>query len=277
MNEHSVTPGSPAPRAAVFFWITIVLLALLLLGGAGAVVLLIFQAADINRSGGWGWLLVIGIFVVAIAVVCALCAVCTTVSLLRREPHRRLSIAILVISGLVVLATSPIFIRAGISVFRQDAEANRASQGTSPANNPSRLPSAADQGLATPLTPGLLALKSNAWEAIRVGNAGAFVDCFHVEERFNTPENRAENLKQVETLLMGKTIDVEIGEIPAKELSEIMKIQNAKPASLVRYSLVPKMMLRIRQEMRNGTSGRNFLIGEQNGKWYIITLAGHTM
>jgi hypothetical protein len=119
-------------------------------------------------------------------------------------------------------------------------------------------------------------LKSKVWEAIRTKNAGAFVDCFHVEPRFNTAEIREENRNQVEILLRSETIDVEILEIPARELVEIMKIQKAKPASLVRYSLVPKMMLRIRQEALNGRVGRSFLIGEQNGKWYIITLAGHT-
>ena len=119
-------------------------------------------------------------------------------------------------------------------------------------------------------------LKSKIWEAIRTKNAGAFVDCFHVEPRFNTAEIREENRNQVEILLRSETIDVEILEIPARELVEIMKIQKAKPASLVRYSLVPKMMLRIRQEALNGRVGRSFLIGEQNGKWYIITLAGHT-
>ena len=49
----------------------------------------------------------------------------------------------------------------------------------------------------------------------------------------------------LEILLRGKPIDVEIQEIPAREMAEIMKIQNAKPASLVRYSLFPRKMLRI--------------------------------
>ena len=124
--------------------------------------------------------------------------------------------------------------------------------------------------------PQVLELKSRLWEAIRTKDAGAFVDCFHVEERFNTPEIREGTRKQVEILLEGETIDVEIREIPHRELAEIMKIQNARPASLVRYSLVPKMMLRVRQEIRNGRAGRSFLIGEQKGKWYIITMAGHT-
>ena len=180
MNQHSVTPGRSAIRAPLFFRITVALLAMLLLAGSAAALLLVFEAADINRSGGWGWLLVAGIYVVAIFVVCSACALCTA------------------------------------------------------------------------------------------------VDCFFIEERFNTPEIREENRNQVEILLRGETIDVEIREIPAKELVEIMKIQNAKPASLIRYSLVPRMMLRIRQEVRNGRVGRSFLIGEQNGKWYIITMAGHT-
>jgi hypothetical protein len=55
-----------------------------------------------------------------------------------------------------------------------------------------------------------------------------------------------------------------------------MKIQKAKPDSLVRYSLVPRMMLTIWHEALNGRVGRSFLIGEQNGKWHIITMAGHT-
>jgi len=180
MNQHSATPGRPAIRALLFFRITVALLAMLLLAGAAAALLLVFEAADINRSGGWGWLLVAGIYVVAIFVVCSACALCTA------------------------------------------------------------------------------------------------VDCFFIEERFNTPEIREENRNQVEILLRGETIDVEIREIPARELVEIMKIQKANPASVVRYSLVPRMTLRIRQEVLNGRVGRNFLIGEQNGKWYIITMAGHT-
>src|SRR5262249_15637865 len=32
-------------------------------------------------------------------------------------------------------------------------------------------------------------LKSNIWQAIRTKNAEAFVDCFFIEERFNTARN----------------------------------------------------------------------------------------
>jgi hypothetical protein len=281
MNQDSPNAAKPASRRPVFFWITIGLLALLVLGGAVAALLLVFQAREINRSGGWGWLLVAGIGVAAIAVVGAGCALCTTISLFRRERYRGLSIAILVISCLVLFVFGSGLIHIAVNVRRQHAEANRASKSTAraPANDPSA--AAADKSSSAPATrevedPQILELKSRIWEAIRAKNAGAFVDCYHVEARFNTPEIREENLKQAEILLNGETVDVEIREIPAKEMVEIMKVQNAKPASLVRYSLVPKMMLVIRQKAGNGTRGRRFLIGEQNGKWQIITLAGRT-
>jgi hypothetical protein len=285
MNQHSVTPGRPATRAPVFFRITVALLAMLLLGGAAVAMLLVFAAGNINRSGGWGWLLVGAIYVAAITIVCSMCALCTAVSLFRRESHRRLSIAILIISCLVVSAFGPNLIRAVNRLRRQHGHASRTSEGTPrpPADflPPVPIPPAADKNSSAPLirdvkNPQILELKSKLWEAIRTKNAGAFVDCFHVEERFNTPEIREENRNQVEILLRDETIDVEVREIPAKELVEIMNIQKAKPAGLVRYSLVPRMILRIRQETLNGRVGRSFLIGEQNGKWYIITMAGHT-
>ena len=63
MSQESRTSQKMAARAPVFFWITVGLLALLFLGVAAAVVLLVYQAESINRSGGWGWLLVGGVFV----------------------------------------------------------------------------------------------------------------------------------------------------------------------------------------------------------------------
>src|SRR5688500_10423815 len=125
MNQHSVTLGRPATRAPVFFWITVSLIGMLLLGGAAAAVLLVFEARNINRSGGWGWILVGGIFVVAIFVVCFACALSTVVSLIRREPHRRVSISILIISGLVVSAFGPNLIRAVNGLRHQYDEAAR--------------------------------------------------------------------------------------------------------------------------------------------------------
>jgi hypothetical protein len=286
MNQPSVILEKPATRAPVFFWITIVLIAMLLLGGIAAAVLLwVFAAEDINRSGGWGWLLVGAIFAVAIFVVCFACALSTAVSLLRGEPHRRLSIAILIISGLVVSAFGPNLLRAVNNLRHQHAEAARRPEraprppaDTSPRS--SIAPAEARNANAPVTREGesrqILELKSKLWEAIRAKNADAFVNCFFIEARFNTPEIRQENRDQVEILLRGETIDVEVRDIPDRELIEIMKIQHAKPASLVRYSLFPRKLLRIQQETSNGRVGRSFLIGEKNGQWYIITLAGHT-
>src|SRR6185503_18569495 len=121
MNQDSPMPERPPTRASVFFWITIGLLAVLLLGGAAAALLLVREAKDINRAGGWGWLLIGGIYLAATIVVCFLCALCTALSLLRREGHRRLSIAILIFSCLVVLAFGPNLIRAVTGLRRQQA------------------------------------------------------------------------------------------------------------------------------------------------------------
>src|SRR5215204_1557256 len=126
MNQHSATPEKPASRAPVFFWITVGLLAMLLFGGAAAALLLVvFAAENINRSGGWGWLLVGSIYVVAIFLVCFACALSTAVSLFRRESHRRLSIVILIISCLIVSAFGPNLVRAVNGLRHQQDEAAR--------------------------------------------------------------------------------------------------------------------------------------------------------
>jgi hypothetical protein len=285
MNQHSVTPGTLATRAPLFFWITIALLALLFLGGAAGALLLVFQAKSINQQGGWGWLLVGVIYFLAILVVCFACVICTAVSLFRRERHRRLSIAILILSGLVVLGFGAVFFRGVIDRHQRNHTVALSSASTPqpPAAAPLRssMPPSPDQSSNAGLTREgenrkILELKSKLSEAIRAKNVDAFVGCFFIEERFNTPEIRQENRNQAEILLKGETLDVEILEIPDKELVEIMKIQPAKPAGQVRYSLFPRKMLRMRQEVRNGSVGRSFLIGERNGNWYIITLAGHT-
>ena len=286
MNQHTVTLGIPATRAPVFFWITVGLLAMLLFGGvAAALLLVVFAAENINRSGGWGWLLVGGIYLVAIIVVCFACAVCSAVSLFRREPHRRLSLVILIISGFVVLTFGANFIRGAISRHLRNDEVVRRSAGTPgpPAVAPSQslIPPSAKKSTNAPVgreeeDRQILELKSKLQEAIRAKSADAFIACFFIEARFNTPEIRQENREQVEIILRGETVEVEVRDIPDREVVEIMKIQHAKPASLVRYSLFPRKMLRIQQEASNGRVGRSFLIGEKNGKWYIVTMAGRT-
>ena len=271
----------------MFFWITVGLLAFLLFGGAAAALLLVvFAAGNINRSGGWGWLLVGSIYVVAIFLVCFAFALSTAVSLFRREPHRRLSIVILIISCLIVSAFGPNLIRAVNGLRHQHDEAarkpERSQRPPADASPRSSMAPSADRSSNAPVVTRaaenqqILELKSKLLEAIGAKNADAFVGCFFIEARFNTPEIRQENRDQIEILLRGETIDVEVRDIPARELVEIMKIQNAKPASLVRYSLLPRKMLRIQQESSTGHVGRSFLIGEKNGKWYIITMAGHT-
>jgi len=123
---------------------------------------------------------------------------------------------------------------------------------------------------------GIAQLKEKLWEAIRAKDAKKFLDCFFIEERFKTPDVRETNLKQVEVLLGRETTDIQIEEIPPKDLAEITKIQNAKSDTAPRYSLLPKKMIRLHLKVVNGSSGRRFLIGEKNGQWYIVTMAGHT-
>lgn len=120
------------------------------------------------------------------------------------------------------------------------------------------------------------ALELRLWHAVRSKSAKDFLDCYFIEGRFDTPEVREANRKQIEILLSGDIIDIEVADIPENELVQIMEIQNAQPASAVRYSLVPRKMVWVRQRVENGTVGRGFLIGERDGKWYIITLAGFT-
>jgi hypothetical protein len=119
-------------------------------------------------------------------------------------------------------------------------------------------------------------LKEELWEAIRTKDARKFLDCFLIEERFKTSVVRETNLQQIEFLLRRETIGIETEEIRPRDLEEIRAIQNAEPATRPRYSLLPRKILLIVQKAGNGTTGRRFLIGEQNGRWHIVTLAGHT-
>jgi hypothetical protein len=95
----------PAPRptrSPVFFRVAIGLFALLLVFGAAVTVILVYESKTIRSAGGWGYL--VGIFVLAVAAffACIAGVVCTALSLWRGEAHRRLSIAILIVSALVV-------------------------------------------------------------------------------------------------------------------------------------------------------------------------------
>lgn len=284
LNQPSESPGKPVTRAPVFFRGTVAMLALLVLGGVAAAVWLAFNARSINGSGGWGWLMAGAAYVLATILVCAACIISTAVSLFRREPHRGVSIAILVISCLIVVPSLPLIFRIVRELPRSQHAATRAGVRT-PRPPPVAPPAAAkpppvDEGASAPVRrvverPPLTELQSKIWEAIRNHNAGAMVDCFQVEKRFDTPAVRAEIRKQVEFLMKGETIEVYFQEIPARELAEIMKIQQGGSASSVRYSLDPRLMVRIQQTAVNGSAGRSFLVGELNGKWYIVTLGGH--
>ena len=119
-------------------------------------------------------------------------------------------------------------------------------------------------------------LKEKLWMAIREKNAQKFLDCFFIEERFNTADVRETNRKQVEQLLGRQTIAIEVEEISAQDLAEIKKIQNAKPDTAPRYSLLPRKMILLRFKSGDSIAGRRFLIGERNGQWHIVTMAGYT-
>lgn len=118
-------------------------------------------------------------------------------------------------------------------------------------------------------------LKEKLWAAIREKNVQKFLDCFFIEERFNTADVRETNRKQAEYLLGREIIALDVEEISAKDMSEINKIQNAKPDTAPRYSLLPKKMILLRQRTEEGRAGRRFLIGERNGQWHIVTMAGY--
>lgn len=104
MTQQNMTPETPVARAPVFFRITLAVLTLALLGAVVGAVWVVFAAKRIDHSGGWGWLIVAAVYLIGFIVVCFVCALCSAVSIYRREPNRTLSILILVISSLVVIA-----------------------------------------------------------------------------------------------------------------------------------------------------------------------------
>ena len=59
-------------------------------------VLGVYGAESINRSGGWGWLLIGSLYVAVATVVCFACVICSAISLWRREPRRRTAVIVLV-------------------------------------------------------------------------------------------------------------------------------------------------------------------------------------
>jgi hypothetical protein len=127
MPESGAEATTPRPT---FFRITIGLLVLLSVVGVAIVAFLALNVAEINRSGGWGWIMGAAVFVAALILVSGGCAVSSALSLWRHEAHRGLSSAILVGSCLVLLAFVPNLVRAGLSQFQQYNGASRASRPT---------------------------------------------------------------------------------------------------------------------------------------------------
>ena len=75
---------------------------LLIVFGAALALLLVYERQRISSAGGWGYLMGIFVFAVAAFFACGASVVCTAVSLWRGEAHRRLTIALLIVSSLVV-------------------------------------------------------------------------------------------------------------------------------------------------------------------------------
>ncbi len=87
----------------MFVKISAGLLSALAVGAIVVAALAAASARTINNSGGWGWLLIIGLFVTVTTVVCLASAVCAGISLLKREPRARLAKVLLVACSLEVL------------------------------------------------------------------------------------------------------------------------------------------------------------------------------
>ncbi|MEO7727138.1 MAG: hypothetical protein ABIS45_07785 [Burkholderiales bacterium] len=149
MNETIIPPVvSPAPVfariAAGSLWT--------LLAFTGAIALLFgIEAKSINTSGGWGWLMAAALIMALATLACAVCAVASAVSLIRREPHRARSIAFLIVCCLIVWAGKGIAFRfaGGLHEVYQQATAESAARAKrgSPA-----VPVSPPTGTAVPMT-----------------------------------------------------------------------------------------------------------------------------
>ena len=99
ISRHSVAPIRPP----IFFRITVGLFVTLILFVTTVALLLVYERTSISTAGGWGYLM--GAFVLGVGAfffACVAGVVSTALSLWRGEAHRRLSIALLIISSLVV-------------------------------------------------------------------------------------------------------------------------------------------------------------------------------
>jgi len=99
ISRRSPTPSTPPPT---FFRITVGLLVLLILFGSAVTLLLVLESKRISSAGGWGYLMGFFVFAVGAFFLCVAGVVCAALSLWRGEAHRRLSIAILIVSAFVV-------------------------------------------------------------------------------------------------------------------------------------------------------------------------------
>lgn len=130
-----MTPVSASNRSPVFVRIAIRLLLSLVVLAVVIGVLGVYGAESINRSGGWGWLLIGGLYVAVATVVCFACVILSTISLWRREPHGRTAVIVLVgcllevgVFGrsLVVFTTRAFGPDPNVSIARSEAELSSA-------------------------------------------------------------------------------------------------------------------------------------------------------
>ncbi|MDB5811168.1 MAG: hypothetical protein JWN94_3290 [Betaproteobacteria bacterium] len=166
------------PREPVFVRIATGLLWLLLAFAVALALLLAFQAKSINVQGGWGWLMAASVFIAVAVVVCALCALSSAISLAKGEPHRRRSIAFLIVFGAVAFAGKGIAVGVvgGLYASYQESAAREAAKPGATHKEPALPPKV----MATPVTaldPALLAhLRERGFELkpVAAGDDGRF-------------------------------------------------------------------------------------------------------